>query len=99
MYSIHSVGFVRASKVCVLGFTLLTTTVFRLLVVLACMTVLNRPVATNETPLSHQLGNIIGLALLEKLGLSMGVGEFSFQTKFDYFWSDTPTKALFLDST
>jgi hypothetical protein len=49
------------------------------------MIILNYPAATKETPRTHQPGNIIGLTMLEKLGLSVDTTGFSFEEKFDYF--------------
>jgi hypothetical protein len=46
--------------------------------------ILGQRAATRETPRSHQPGNIIGLSLLERLGLSLEVGRFRFVQKFDY---------------
>lgn len=46
--------------------------------------VLGKRAATRETPRTHQPGNIIGLTLLERLGLSVEIGEFSFKQKFDF---------------
>lgn len=49
------------------------------------ITVLNRPAATQETPRNHQPGNIIGLSLIEKLGLVVEKGTFKFIETFDCF--------------
>lgn len=49
------------------------------------LTVLDKPAATQETPRSHQPANVIGLSMLEKLGLSVYPGGFSFEKKFEYF--------------
>lgn len=47
--------------------------------------ILGKRAATRETPRTHQPGNIIGLALLERLGLSVeSGGGFSFRQNFDF---------------
>jgi predicted aspartyl protease len=49
------------------------------------MVIMGHRAATKETPSTHQPGNIIGLTMLEKLGLLVDTTGFSFQEKFDYF--------------
>jgi hypothetical protein len=46
--------------------------------------ILGKRAATRETPRTHQPGNIIGLSLLERLGLSVESEGFSFKQKFDF---------------
>ena len=46
--------------------------------------VLEKNAATRDTPRTHQPGNIIGLTMLGRLGLSVDDDSFSFKTKTYY---------------
>lgn len=47
--------------------------------------ILGSRAATRETPRTHQPANIIGLTLLERMGLSLDIEGFRFTQQFEYF--------------
>ena len=49
------------------------------------MIIQDKQVIVKEIPVTHEPGNIMGLLMLERLGMSVNKEGFSFSNKFDYF--------------